>query len=482
MNPIQLRRIIDLSWPILTTFVLSNSISLVAIAFVGQIGTKELAAATLGSMFANVMGISFGIGFASAMDTLCTQAYGSKNFFMLGVLCQRGILILGVLSIPLSLVWLSIESILLAMGQDPVIAHYTGQYMRYQLPGLYPQFVYTILNKYIQTQGVTRPAMYITAVIAAMNPFLCYLFIYQWSFGYLGAALAVAVGRMLLPVLLGTYIYTSGIYKSTWNGWTRDCLREWKIFIELGTPGCIMVCSEWWAAEFLTLAAGWISTSSLDAQAIIANVNGILFSLPLALCIAGTIEIGHKLGANEPREARLTWITMVGITSVGALGLIALVFAFRHTWPYWFTTDEDIVALVTSLLPYLCLYVFVDALQSIAAGVLRGCGLQSFGAYCNLVSYYCVGIPLGLYLAFSRGHGLYGLWMGNSVANICQCLSVVTMCCRLDWQEEAHLAQVRIRKQVCALDETFPQSPAHRLPAVALTPNGSKVSATFANC
>jgi MATE family multidrug resistance protein len=33
----------------------------------------------------------------------------------------------------------------------------------------------------------------------------------------------------------------------------------------------------------------------------------------------------------------------------------------------------------------------------------------------NLIGYYAVGLPLGWWLAFERGHGLGGLWWGLAV-------------------------------------------------------------------
>eukprot|EP00842_Homolaphlyctis_polyrhiza_P006686 jgi/Hompol1/7018/HPOL_000283-RA len=65
-------------------------------------------------MFCNVTGFSLGIGMASAMDTLCSQAYtGSSDKHALGKHLQRGIMVSLMMAVPIACVWLFTKQILL---------------------------------------------------------------------------------------------------------------------------------------------------------------------------------------------------------------------------------------------------------------------------------------------------------------------------------------------------------------------------------
>ena len=54
------------------------------------------------------------------------------------------------------------------------------------------------------------------------------------------------------------------------------------------------------------------------------------------------------------------------------------------------------------------------------AGILRGCGRQSWGAYLNLACFWVLGLPLCWYLGLHRGMGLLGLWGGIAAATAIQ--------------------------------------------------------------
>ena len=91
----------NLALPVIGTYILEMLPGLVSIVLVGQIQdaqTEEFMDATaLAVMFMNLTGTSIGFGMASAMDTLCSQAFGAKVTHKMGTYLQTGALILAVL-------------------------------------------------------------------------------------------------------------------------------------------------------------------------------------------------------------------------------------------------------------------------------------------------------------------------------------------------------------------------------------------------
>ena len=51
------------------------------------------------------------------MDTLCAQAWGAREYLLLGTILQRCLLLLALLCIPISLLWLFVEPLLVAARQ-----------------------------------------------------------------------------------------------------------------------------------------------------------------------------------------------------------------------------------------------------------------------------------------------------------------------------------------------------------------------------
>ncbi|KAK7290055.1 hypothetical protein RIF29_04202 [Crotalaria pallida] len=79
---------------------------------------------------------------------------------------------------------------------------------------------------------------------------------------------------------------------------------------------------------------------------------------------------------------------------------------------------------------------FVDGLQCVLSGTARGCGWQKIGACVNLGSYYIVGLPSAIVLAFVLHIGGKGLWLGIICALIVQAVSLLIITIRTDWEQE----------------------------------------------
>ncbi len=55
------------------------------------------------------------------INSVQPQAYGAKNYKMLGILLQRAQVILWVLCIPIVALWVHIDHVLLTLGQEPEV-------------------------------------------------------------------------------------------------------------------------------------------------------------------------------------------------------------------------------------------------------------------------------------------------------------------------------------------------------------------------
>jgi MATE family multidrug resistance protein len=55
-------------------------------------------------------------------------------------------------------------------------------------------------------------------------------------------------------------------------------------------------------------------------------------------------------------------------------------------------------------------------MQGVLSGILRATGRQMYAAVANFISYYVVGLPLGISLALVVGLKAKGMWIGLSVA------------------------------------------------------------------
>jgi len=92
------------------------------------------------------------MGLASALDTFCGQSYGAQQYHMLGVHTQGAMLVLILVSIPVSIIWVYLEPILVLLHQNKEVAALAQLYARYLIPSLSANALLRCITKFLQTQ------------------------------------------------------------------------------------------------------------------------------------------------------------------------------------------------------------------------------------------------------------------------------------------------------------------------------------------
>ncbi|KAI8899250.1 mate-domain-containing protein [Globomyces pollinis-pini] len=438
----------SLAWPVSIANLLQFTITSASVFSLGHVGTDYLAASALAIMLCNVTGNCVAQGMASALDTLCSQSFtGSNDKHSLGKHLQRGLFVCLLLCIPIAVLWYNAEVVLLLLGQDPQISALAGDFTRWMIPGLYPVFINECLRRYLQCQGIMKPSMYITGFAAVLSMFLQWLLV--WSsinVGPMGAPIATSIVNIFVPSVTVIYIrYFEGAER--WGGFDMNEIFDYHQLVEifkLGLPGVAMIASEWLAFEAVALAAGILGNHILAAQTIVLNTCSLMYMLPLGLSVATTTRIGNCLGAKLPNTSRGVAMTAL-LFSLGLAAFNASFFMIvREYWGYLFTSDPQVVQLVSDVFPLAALYQLSDNTGAIGGAAMRGCGLQKYGAIINLTGYYIIGLPVGLFLTFYNGMGLFGLWLGLTLGLLFVSTAQVIILFRMDWDYQAEVAAKRV--------------------------------------
>ncbi|KAJ6762062.1 MULTIDRUG RESISTANCE PROTEIN [Salix koriyanagi] len=107
-----------------------------------------------------------------------------------------------------------------------------------------------------------------------------------------------------------------------------------------------------------------------------------------------------------------------------------------------FTQDVLVKGLVAAVLPIIGLCELGNCPQTTGCGILRATARPAIGARINLGSFYFVGTPVAVGLAFGLNIGFPGLWFGLLSAQIACALSILyVVMVRTDWEHEAFKAR-----------------------------------------
>ncbi|XP_006790900.2 multidrug and toxin extrusion protein 1-like, partial [Neolamprologus brichardi] len=418
-------------------------ISTVSMVFCGHMGRTELAGVSLAAAVVNVSGISVGTGLSATCDTLISQTYGSGNLKRVGVILQRGVLILLLACFPCWAVLINTEPLLLAVKQSPEVASLSQLYVKIFMPALPAAFMYQLQGRYLQNQGIIWPQVITGAIGNVFNAIINYVLIHQLDLGVAGSAAANAISHYLLAAVLFIYMYMRGLHKATWAGWSLDCLQEWGPFVQLAVPSMLMLCLEWWMFEVGGFLAGVISEAELGAQSITYELSVLAYMFPLGFASAASVRVGNALGAGNIEQAKLSSKVPIICAFIISCFVSAIFCACKNVIGCIFTSELDILQRVSDIMLVFGFLHLGDAIACVTGGVVRGVGKQSVGALCNLIGYYFIGLPIGVSLMFAAEMGVVGFWTGLTVCVFVQSIFFITFLCKLDWKKAAEEAEVR---------------------------------------
>ncbi|KAJ7943067.1 Protein DETOXIFICATION [Quillaja saponaria] len=386
------------------------------------------------------------LGMASALETLCGQAYGAQQYQKLGTKTYTAIFSLILVCLPLSLIWIFMGKILVFIGLDPLISHEAGQFIILLVPALFAYAILEPLVRYFQMQSLIFPMLLSSFATLCFHIPVCWALVFKSGLNNLGAALAISISNWLGVILLGLYMRYSSACAKTRAPISMELFHGIGEFFRYAVPAAAMICLEWWSFELLILLSGLLPNPELETSVLSVCLTTIstLYAIPYGLGAAASTRVSNELGAGNPSAARVVVFAVMFMAVMETTVVSAILFTIRNVYGYTFSNEKEVVDYVTVMAPLLCLSVIVDSLQGVLSGIARGCGWQQIGAYVNLGAFYLCGIPVAAILGFWVQMRGQGLWLGILVGALVQTvlLSIVTSC--TNWKQQVSKARQRL--------------------------------------
>ncbi|XVF62562.1 hypothetical protein PTKIN_Ptkin09bG0018200 [Pterospermum kingtungense] len=460
----ELKRITDIGFPIAAMSLVSYLRNMILVVCMGRLGSLELAGGALAIGFTNISGYSVLSGLAMGMESLCSQAFGSRNLSVATLTLQRTIIMLILASIPIGLIWFNLEPLMLSINQDPDITKVASLYCRFSIPDLIANSLLHPLRIYLRSKGTTWPLMWSALVSTMFHLPITILLSFTLRLGVPGIAISTFITNFNTLFFLLCYMFYT---RNTTHDHVleEDSIRtpltpapppsskaligeEWGVLLRLAIPSCIGVCLEWWWYEFMTILAGYLSEPkvALATSAIVIQTTSLMYTLPTALSASASTRVGNELGAGRPSSARLAAVVAIGLALLTSFfGLLGTILG-REAWGRVFTKDNKVLELTMIVLPIIGLCELANCPQTTSCGILRGSARPGIGATINFYSFYMVGAPLAVVLSFVWGLGFVGLCYGLLAAQIACVVSILTVVFRTDWGRESLKAKDLIAK------------------------------------
>ncbi|KAL3527503.1 hypothetical protein ACH5RR_012159 [Cinchona calisaya] len=434
--------------PAIFSRIASYSMFVVSQAFAGHLGDLELAGLSIASSV--ICGFDFGLllGMASALETLCGQAYGAKKYYMLGVYLQRSWIVLffcGILTLPL---YIFATPILKLLGQPEDVAQLSGVVAFSFIP-LHFSFAFQFpLQRFLQSQLKNNVIAWVNLCALVIHLTLSWLFVFKLQFGLLGTSLILNISWWLIVIGLFGYTVFGGC-PETWTGFSFEAFSGLWEFLKLSASSGVMLCLENWYYRILIVMTGNLQNAKIavDALSICMNINGWEMMIPLAFFAGTGVRVANELGAGNGKGAKFA--TIVSVTQSIVIGIFfwILILFFHNEISYIFTNSQVVLEAVHKLSILLAFTVLLNSVQPILSGVAVGSGWQSYVAYINLGCYYLLGVPLGFAMGWIFHFGVMGIWAGMIFGGTAiQTVILAIITARCDWEKEAEKASLHVDK------------------------------------
>jgi MATE family multidrug resistance protein len=389
-----------------------------------------MSAAALGQVLYNTLAFGIG-GVLLGLDTYISQAHGAGEWNDANKCLLSGVVLAGLLSaVLMSLVWLG-PTLMMRMpvgdaATSRVVMPQAVAFLQALNWGTLPLFVYMTLRRYLQAFNHVRPIAAAVVSANAVNVGLDWLLLFGhrfhvggWSigipaYGVVGSAWSTVLARVYLAAFVGCAVWW--VDRRHGYGLRRaERALDWvrvRRLVRLGAPvgGQIFVEISIFAA--VTALIGVMGAVPLAGHEIALNCVAFTFMVPFAISAAASVRVGQAVGRRDSPGAAAAGWTAIGLGSGFMLAMSVVLVAVPQWIAGGFTRDAVVIAAAVPLLLVGAAFQFFDGVQITATGALRGVGNTHAGLYVQVVGYWVIGLPLGVWLGFHRKMGAVGLWIG----------------------------------------------------------------------
>ncbi len=404
---------------------------------VGKLGPVAIGAVALGNA-AYYAPALFGIGLLLGLDTLVAQAYGRQDHEDCHRWLAQGVYLACIITPPLMLIIAGLSYGIPRFGVIPEVAVLSGGYLRILNWSTLPLLLYGGTRRYLQGVGEVRviTATYVLANL--LNWFGNWVLIDGRfglpALGVNGSAISTCIARvgMAVGLLWLAWRYEKQRGHPLFEHWAAPQLDRLRTLVRLGAPAAGQIVLEVGAWNLSTFAAGYLTPVALATHSIALNYASISYMVPMGVSAAAAVSVGHAVGAGDPERAcRAGWLALGLGTSFMLLAAVVFLVAPVPLIAIY-TRDPQVLAVGPSLLWIAAAFQIFDGIQTVCTGALRGLGETRIPMIANLIGYWVLGLPLGLILCFVLKWGIYGMWMGLTLA-----LIVISVTLLLRWQKDS---------------------------------------------
>ena len=417
---------IKLAYPVILGMLGHTLISIVDNIMVGNLGSTELAAVSLGGSFVFI-GMSLGIGFSTAITPLVSEADAEKDDKKIRSVFHHGLLSCVILGVFVFILIVLAKPIMYIMHQPKEVIDLASPYIDWVAFSLIPVIIFQGYKQFADGLSRTKYSMYAIFMANIIHIIINYVLIYGvWIFpklGIIGAALGTVISRILMVVFMHYIMKNNAQLNPYFKNFSFREIKKTmlKKIASLGIPSAMQMLFEVALFTAAIWLCGSIGKTSQAANQIALTLATTTFMFAMGLSVAATIRVGNNKGLMHYKNL------IIVARSVFLLAIIletffGLLFVILHNFlPHLFLNMEnvnqaienkEVIIIASKLLLVAAVFQISDGIQVVVLGALRGLQDVKVPMYITFVAYWVVGFPISFFLGKYTELKSVGVWIG----------------------------------------------------------------------
>lgn len=416
----------QLAAPVMLGMLGHTFVSFVDNIMVGQLGTAELAAVSLGNSFMFIA-MSLGIGFSTAITPLIAEADSAKDFIKGKSSFKHGLFLCTILGVLLFLMVFFAKPLMYLMKQPIEVVELAIPYLDLVAFSLIPLIIFQGFKQFSDGLSMTRYPMYATILANIINVILNYLLIFgKFGFPELGIV-GAAYGTLASRIIMVWYIWfllkskeKSKAFVTNIKFFVLNKLMLKKL-INLGAPSAMQMFFEVAIFTAAIWLSGLLGKNPQAANQIALNLSSMTFMVAMGLSVASMIRVGNQKGLQNYVELRRIAFSIFLLGVMLATCFAILFFVFHDYLPKIYVDFDDtenlidnteVVSIASKLLIAAAIFQISDSIQVLVLGALRGLQDVKIPTIITFISYWLIGFPISWFLGKEDAYGSFGIWLG----------------------------------------------------------------------
>lgn len=417
---------LKLSGPVIMGLLGHTFVAFADNIMVGQLGTAELAAVSLGNSFVFIA-MSLGIGFSTAITPLVAESDGANDVKAGRSALKHGLVLCTVMGFALFGMMLLMKPIMHHMNQPKEVVELALPYLDVVAFSLIPLVVFQAFKQFSEGLSYTKYPMYATIVANVVNITINYLLIFG-SFGFpklgiVGAAIGTLISRFVMVGMIWYQLRSRKKFHDYVTNFNFRLLELSKLkhILKIGFPSALQFFFE--VAVFTTAIwlSGVLGKNAQAANQIALNLSSMTYMVGMGLGVVAMIRVGNQKGIKDYFNLRRIAQSVFLLTLIFEVVFAVFFLVGREFLPTIYLDTNDlinqmdnieVIKLGAQLLLIAAFFQISDGMQVVVLGALRGLQDVNIPTLLIFISYWVIGFPISYYLGLHTELKSNGIWIG----------------------------------------------------------------------